>query len=143
MKMKTTRFGEIEVREDEVLTFPQGLLGFGHLRKYALRPNPKGGPFQWLQSLEDGSVAFVVVEPREFFVDYVVTLGADDLAPLKLADPADAKVLAIVTVTPDPRNITANLQGPVVLNPKERLALQFILTVPGITTRHALVKGGA
>ena len=139
MKIQTTRFGEIEIPEDEVFDFPEGLLGLEGLRSYALRGNPKGGPFQWLQSLEDSSVAFVVVDPREFFIDYIVNISPEDLASLKIADPAEGKVLVIVTVMPDPRDITVNLQGPLILNLKQRLARQIVLSMPGITTHHKLV----
>lgn len=139
MKIPTTRFGAIDVADDEILSFPEGLLGFPALRKFALIPNPKGGPFLWLQAAEDPGVAFVVVDPVEFFSDYKVSVRSDDVASIRLADAAEGRVVVILTVPGDPREITANLQGPIVLNIKERLGRQVVLAEPGLTTRHKLM----
>jgi flagellar assembly factor FliW len=141
MKMRTTRFGEIDVPEDEVLVFPEGLLGFPALHRYLLLPNPKGGPFLWLQSLEDAGIAFVVVDPADFFPDYKVGVRPEDVEPIRLSDAAQGRVVVILTVPGDPREITANLQGPLVLNVKERLGRQVVLGDPGLTTRHKLMAG--
>ena len=62
MKIQTTRFGEIDVRDDDIYNFPEGMLGFGAFKKYFTLNNPSGGPFEWLQSLNAPNLAFVVCE---------------------------------------------------------------------------------
>jgi flagellar assembly factor FliW len=141
MKIETTRFGAVEVGDDEVLTFPDGLLGFPALRRYVLLPNPKGGPFLWLQAADDPAVAFVVVDPAEFFADYKVSVRAEDVALIRLDDAAQGRVVVILTVPGDPKEITANLAGPIVLNLRERLGRQLVLGEPGLSTRHKLMAG--
>jgi flagellar assembly factor FliW len=141
MKIETTRFGTVEVGDGELLSFPDGLLGFPALKRYALLPNPKGGPFLWLQAADDPGVAFVVVDPAEFFSGYEVNVRPEDVAPIRLADAAQGRVLVILTVPGDPKEITANLAGPIVVNVRERLGRQLVLGEPGLSTRHKLLAG--
>ena len=63
LKVKTTRFGDIEVKEDDVVKLPAGLIGFPELKRYVLLDHDKDSPFKWLQSLDDGAIAFVLINP--------------------------------------------------------------------------------
>ena len=141
MKIKTTRFGEIEVPEGETLTFPEGLVGLPNLKAFAVVPHPGGGPFRWLQSIEEPALAWILTDPAIFFPDYKVKVRAEDLASIGLADLAGALVLVIVAPSPATKEITANLQGPLVLNLGARLAKQMVLSEAGLSTRHALTAG--
>lgn len=141
MKIKTTRFGEIEVPEGEIVTFPEGLVGLPTYKRFAAVPHPGGGPFRWLQSLEEPALAWIVTDPAVFFPDYKVKARPEDLGAIRLTDAAAALVLVIVTPSPATKEITANLQGPLVLNLEARLAKQLVLSEPGISTRHALAAG--
>ena len=58
IKVKTTRFSEIEVDEKDVIELPSGLIGFPELKSYVLLDHDKDSPFKWLQSLDDGAIAF-------------------------------------------------------------------------------------
>lgn len=128
-----------------VYTFADGLLGFPGVLRYALLDPPPGGllppggPYQWLQAVEPGSLAFVVCDPRPFFPDYRVGVRPADLEPVGLGDVSDARVLVILTLRQEPEPVTANLLGPLVLNARDRLARQLVLSDSGYTTRHPLV----
>ncbi|OHB70069.1 MAG: hypothetical protein A2W23_08320 [Planctomycetes bacterium RBG_16_43_13] len=141
MKIATTRFGDVDVPESEVYSFPEGILGFSDIRQYVVLNNPKGGPFQWLQSLELPSLAFVVCDPRIFMSDYKIKVKEEDISSIKLYDIAGGFVLVIVTVPKDPMEMTANLLGPLIFNPKEKLAKQLVLSESGYTTKHKILKG--
>ncbi len=138
MKVQTTRFGEVEIPDGEVYCFPEGLLGFGQVKVYFILQNPKGGPFSWLQAVDPGSLAFVVCDPGMFLQDYQMKVRKEDLASLELDDVKNGFAMVILTVPKDPVNITANLVGPLVFNPKKRLAKQIVLTDPGLSTRHRI-----
>ncbi len=138
VRFTTTRFGELDLPEEKVFTFPQGLIGFADVRRFALVDHPRGGPFQWLQSLDLPGLAFVITDPRIFFPGYSVPVRPEDLAPIGLETLDDAAVVVILVVPHDARRITANLQGPIVINVKERLARQIVLEVPGYTTQHPI-----
>jgi flagellar assembly factor FliW len=134
----TTRFGQLDLPPERILTFPQGLIGFAEVRRFALVDNPGGGPFQWLQAVEVPELAFAVTDPRLFFEDYEVPVRAGELRSIGIERIDEGVVVVILVVPRDPRGITANLLGPIVINLRSRLARQIVLDVPGYTTRHRL-----
>ena len=138
MKITTTRFGEVEVPDGEVYSFPEGLLGFQDVRSFVLMANPTGGPFRWLQATEIPSLAFVVSDPTLYFKDYQVGIRKEEMDAIELADIGQGVVMVIMTVPKDVTEITANLQGPVILNPGKKLGKQIVLADPKYQTRHRL-----
>jgi flagellar assembly factor FliW len=136
MKVPTTRFGEVEIDEKQVYCFPEGLLGFAPIKLYFVLNNPKGGPFQWLQAVNPPELAFVVCAPRLFMPDYKVFVRKEDLQNIELENVDEGLVLVILTVPPNPQDITANLMGPLVFNPKKMLAKQLVLADPQYSTKH-------
>jgi flagellar assembly factor FliW len=141
MKIKTTRFGEIDVPESELVSFPDGLVGLPMLKTFAFVANPKGGPFRWLQPADEPGLAWIVTDPALFFPDYKVKVRAEELEPIRLGEVSGGVVLVILTVPPGGQGITANLQGPIVVNVRERLARQFVIQEPGLSTRQPLAPG--
>src|SRR4051812_42146303 len=112
VNVASSLFGDIRVRRADVLQFPNGLLGFPECRNFALIAAQSAGTY-WLQSIEHPVLVFLLVDPFIAFDDYVVDLGPHDLASLRVQDPADVAVLAIVTLSRSPNEpATANLQGP-------------------------------
>jgi len=67
MIVRTTRFGDVDIAEDRVITFPKGLLGFADNKRYCLFEPNEDACFYWLQSLDDPTLAFVVTDPALFF----------------------------------------------------------------------------
>ncbi|MEW6542388.1 MAG: flagellar assembly protein FliW [Nitrospirota bacterium] len=128
MKVRTSRFGEIEVREEMLLTFPSGLIGFPRATRYVILDHDREAPFKWLQSVDEGGLAFVIMVPTLFRPDYRAVLAPEDIAELGPVETENLSLFVILTIPPgDPRRITANLQGPVVVNQRSRLAKQVIL----------------
>ena len=138
MKISTTRFGELEVQEKDIISFPRGLIGFPETTRYVVIDHPGGGPFRWLQSLDKPETAFAITDPLLFFPDYRVPVATEDLSPIEIEDPSAGVVIVILVVPHDPWKITANLQGPVVINTEKRLGMQVILSVPEYTTKHCI-----
>ena len=138
--LDTPRFGTVEVQDSDLITFPDGMLGFPQLKQYVMLDNPGGGPFKWLQSIEMPAIAFVVTDPLLFFPDYKVSIRREDLASINLKEADGGYVLVVVTVKPDVYESTANLSGPVILNVAERLARQIVLNDSNYHTRHRLAE---
>lgn len=136
MRVTTTRFGELELEDGKVISMPDGMVGFREQRFVILNPG-KGGAFCWLQSVDNPALAFVVVDPVRFFPDYQVKLTREEYDKLQLEPSADMILLCVVTMAPDPRQITVNLQGPIVVNPGGMIARQLVLEGHH-TTRHLL-----
>lgn len=136
MEVDTTRFGEIEVPEEDVFCFPEGVLGFNELREYALLKLEGEEPLLWLQSTDEAEVAFVVCDPARFNSDYRVRVTKEELASIELDNVSGGRVLVILTLSPDPTLATANLQGPLVFNVRKRLAKQIVVTGEEYTTKY-------
>ena len=140
MKAHTSRFGEIEVEDSEIVTLPEGIIGFPELKKYALLDHEENSPFKWLQSLEDGAVAFVLVNPMTFHPDFTVEVTEEEIKSLQLNTLDDAVITVIVTIPSNPKDMTANLKAPLIFNLKNRLGKQVILRDNKYRTRHSVLK---
>lgn len=140
LKVKTTRFSDIEVREEDVITLPSGLVGFPELKKYVLLDHEKDSPFKWLQSLDDGSIAFVLINPLLFKQDYTVEVNEAEVGELELESEEDAVISVIITMPSNPQNMTANLKAPLVFNLRNRRGRQIILNNSEYTTRHNIME---
>ena len=127
MLVETTRFGSISVSEEDIITFPEGMLGFSKIDKYVLVERTDDSLFLWLQAVKKPSVAFPLLEPEIFEKSYRVELAEDDRSILQLDNLKHARVYAIITIPSDPTKMTANLKAPIVVNLKGQLARQVIL----------------
>lgn len=140
MKFETTRFGSIEVGADEIFIFPEGPLGFPECTRFTFIKEEGTEPFMMMQSLDNPSLAFVVVDPMVVRSDYTFDVTKDELALLK-ADSLDGLlVYAIVTMANELQNVTVNLQGPLILSPSTRLGFQYVLLDSEFTTRERLLQ---
>jgi flagellar assembly factor FliW len=140
MIIATSRFGQLEVNDQRLITFEKGILGFPNFHRYALVQTGEGSGFYWLQSVDTPELAFVVTDPRLFIADYVVPIKADELARLGLDSVEGAQVFIIVNKVED--MLTGNLQGPLVVNLETREARQLVLSDRRYSTRHPLMRVG-
>ncbi len=139
MLVKSARLGEFEVPEEKVLHFPDGLLGFESCRRFVILEHGPETPFKWLQGVDDPDLAFVILNPAEFLPGYTVELGRDDVVKLGLKEAGEAAVYVLVVIPEDPSQMTANLQGPLVLNAERRLGRQVVLADGRYRTRHPIL----
>ncbi len=136
IQVKTTRFGELAVKPEDVITLPSGLIGFPELKKYVLLDHDKGSPFKWFQSLDDGAIAFVLINPLLFKPDYSVEVSEGEVSDLDFGSEEDAVISVIITMPSNPMKMTANLKAPLIFNLKNRKGKQIILSKADYTTRH-------
>jgi flagellar assembly factor FliW len=141
MKVKTSRFGEVEVDEQRLIEFPKGLLGFPKYTRYVLIQPNEEGYFFWLQSVDAPELAFVVTDPAIFVPDYEVPLKPDQLAELGADDPSEVQVLTIVNKRGSV--LTGNLQGPLVVHMHRRVGEQLVLADRRFSTRVPLLELGS
>ena len=140
IKFETTRFGEIELEEKEMIMLPKGLIGFAELKKFILLDHDKDSPFKWLQSLDDGAIAFVLINPLLFKPDYSVEVNQSEVKELSLDREEDAVISVIITMPTNPQNMTANLKAPLIFNLQNRTGKQIILNKTEYTTRHNVME---
>ncbi len=125
----------VELNE-EVISFPSGLVGCEQWKRFRLVLDPETEPFLRLESLDDEHVGFLVVDPFVFVPDYEFRISDGDTAELRLADASDARVLVILTIRENPLQVTANLLGPLVINLKKNLGKQLVLAESTYSVRH-------
>ncbi len=140
MNVETTRFGVVNVAEDQIINFPAGLLGVPSFKKYALLQPHDAAVFFWLQSVEDPELAFVVTDPSLWVKDYVVTIRREQMEELGLPRLEDGHVFVIVNKYD--QTLTANAQGPLVINVHNRSGMQLVLADKRWTTRHEIAQMG-
>lgn len=138
---QTTRFGPIEIDDELVITLPDGIIGFEDCKRFIVLHRDEKHFLRWFQSLDDGAVAFPIIDPWHFKQDYAPTLSDSDAAKLRLTEETPKLVFAIVTIPrADPRAMTANLLAPLVINGVERSGRQVIVTDDHYTTRHRIIQ---
>lgn len=140
MIVDSARFGPLEVPEDKLITMARPILGFERLLTFCLIDREDLAPFLWLQSTEDPTVAFMVVNPRVFFPDYRIDVNRKEIAELKVMKVESVETYVVVTVNEDPETTSANLQGPILINIENNLAKQLVLVNSDYRVRHSLVK---
>jgi flagellar assembly factor FliW len=140
MLIQTTRFGPVDIDETRTLEFPAGMLGFSSYRTFALLQPDDQGVFFWLQSTESPDLAFVVTDPALWIPDFQANIRKEQMEELGLTETSDAQVLVIVNKRDN--SLTANLQGPLVVNSSTRRAMQLVLAEKKWSTRHELVQLG-
>ena len=124
MQVDTTRFGKIEIAEKELITFPWGVPGFEQLKSYVLLEY-KNGPFQWLQSVDEPSVAFVVCAPD--FLGLVYSAPDAKKKMIRLESDDDLVVLNIVSFDREKRGIRFHVQSPLLFNVAARIGYQWTM----------------
>jgi len=140
VKIITSRFGELQVNSDDLITFRDGLLGFDNLKRFFVVDPGDNTFILWLQSADDGKVAFPIIEPQIFAHDYDVQLTPFEINNLGLDNPGDARVYSILTITQDITEMTANLKAPIVINNKNKLGKQVILQDSKLSVKHEMYK---
>lgn len=140
MKVKTTRFGELEINPSDILTFHEGLLGFENLKKYFVVDPGDSTLILWLQSTEDEKVAFPIIEPKIFKPDYVAKLLPADLNGLELESITTARLYNILTIPGNVVEMSANLKAPIVINSNKKVAKQIVLADSKLTVKHEMYK---
>ena len=128
MKLSSNRFGDLEVAEEALLTFPSGLVGFPSHRRFVVVEVGESSEYQWLQSADEPSLAFVLLDLQALDTDYQVEIPDDNLQELDVQSTDNLSLLAVVTIPNDaPERASANLRAPIVVNQRTRKGKQLIL----------------
>lgn len=127
IKLDSPKLGEVEYREEDIISLGTPLLGFPDLNDFLLIANDKTYPFMWFQSTEDVNICFILIEPEVFFQDYKPNIPQREQKVLGIREEKDQKLFGIVVVPDDPKRATVNLRAPLVVNLTKKIAKQVIL----------------
>jgi len=129
MNIASTRFGHLNVSAEALLTFPSGLLGFSDWTRYVLLDHDTDAPFKWLHCAEEASLAFVIIDPVAVNANYQIKISSEALTEVQGSGTDDLALVVILTIpSEDPAAVTANLRGPLLMNPRTRLCKQLVLS---------------
>jgi flagellar assembly factor FliW len=127
MEVNTRIFGTIDIEDDKLIHFVNGIVGFPQLTTFALiHDNEKNGGIQWLQSMQEPQFAIPVMNPLDILEDYNPQVEDELLKPIGGLDPENMLVLVTVAVPSDLTKMSVNLRGPIVINAENRKACQVI-----------------
>ena len=129
MKINTKVFGEVEIEDDKIISFPGGIIGFPELTDFALlHDEEKGvGAIHWLQSIQEPGFAMPVMDPLAVVPEYNPQVDNELLKNIGKLIEEEILVLVTVTVPGDLTKMTVNLKGPIIINAAERKACQIIV----------------
>lgn len=130
MKVNTRVFGEIDIEDEKIIRFQNGIVGFPELTEFALIHDSEKESVcavRWLQSMQEPAFAMPVVDPLAVKPDYNPEVEDELLKPLGTLDPESVLVLVTMTVPKDITRMTVNLQAPIIINADEMKACQIIV----------------
>ena len=120
MKAVTRVFGTIDIADDKIITMEKGMIGFPELTHFALifdeEKKDKAFKIMWLQSMDDGNIAFPVIDPMHFIEDYNPSVNEEIIAPLGNIHSENTYLLVTVTVPKNVEDFSVNLKAPIVIN---------------------------
>ena len=131
MKVETYLFGAIEVSPEKIINFPNGLVGFEQSKRFMLahEENKEHPASYTLQSLDEPSLAFQIVDPTTMGFDYELALNDAESALLQSPAPEDVVVMQVLFRNEEggKASITPNLRAPLVINTRARVGIQKVM----------------
>ena len=138
-KVNTLRFGDVEVAEDKVVHFADGIPAFENEHEFVIVPYDEESPYVFLQSLTTPDLAFLMTMPFIFFPDYEFEIDDENQNKLELTKQEDMVVYTLLTINGGKvKDMTANLMAPVVVNTANMQARQVVLDRSSYNTKHRL-----
>lgn len=137
MEINTRDFGIIQVEEDAVYDFPEGVYGFEEDIRFAIfEKSFEDVSFLYMQSVLNHTPCFLVFEPWDLYPNYEPCVLKEDLADCEVDSIEDLVFLVIANVSGSIEDLSINIKSPIVLNPKTKKARQVILQNPDYTVRY-------
>lgn len=140
MLIRTKAFGEVEIEENKIIVFNQGMIGYSELTEFSLIHSEKKdnrGGISWMQSIQDPAFALPVINPLDIMSEYNPVVNDELLEPL--GDFEDEMlVLVTITVPKDLTKMCINLRAPLIINASTRKAIQVIVENDNFAIRYPI-----
>lgn len=137
MQLFTKHFGEIDFDEDRVITFSHGLPGFPDMQRFLLltgsTPNDL---FYWLQCIDDGDLAFALIDVYQVMPDYNPLVEPEEIAELGSLSDEGLEIYNIAVIPEEIKQMRVNLKAPIVINPATKKGMQVIVSNDEYSIRH-------
>ena len=143
MIIETKAFGQVEITDDKIITFPGGIIGFPDMKRFTLLHDEEKGVsagIRWLQSLEEPGFAMTVIDPLMVKEDYNPEIDDELLTGIGEVTSDNLLVLVTVRVPSDLKQMSVNLQSPIIINVDERKACQIIVDTDSYPVRFPIYE---
>lgn len=137
MKVVTQQFGELDVSEEQVISFPNGIIGFEELHRFVIIDDEDFEPFRWFISLDKKEFGFPVIDPFLLTDDYLDEFPPSLTKRIK-ADKAIYDIFCVVTLKGENEKVTINLKGPLIIDYDQKEGKQVILTSDELSVSHVI-----
>ena len=136
MIIESRRFGEIEIDENKIISFPQGLPGLEDTKRFTLIRHDKTHPINWLQAVNAPYISLPVIEPFLVVPDYEFNVSDADTAELSVNQRGDLHIVNVVVIPEKIENMTINLAAPVLINARMNLGKQIVFDRKNYQVRY-------
>lgn len=141
MNIKTRDFGQVEVDEKDIITFPKGIYGFEHCKEFAmLRENPFDVDGVWLQSTKDEYLCFILFDPNKVLTNYDPIYATAELEDLQILELDETELYVIAVIPDDITKATVNTLCPILIHTQKKIGKQIFLENEDYSMRFALMK---
>ena len=138
-KIKTNRFGELEIDDSRVVHFKEGIPAFEDEHEFVILPYDEDSPYYFMQSLKSPELAFILTVPFLFFPDYTIEIDDDTVKTLEIKNQERVELYTLLTIpNGSVRYMTANLLAPIVINGENMQAKQIVMDKSNYKTKHRL-----
>lgn len=143
MLVKTKHFGEVDLDENKVITFEDGMIGFEDCKRYTILYNNEekdGSTISWLQSLDEPELALPVISPLLVMTDYNPIVEDDVLQPIGELTEENIIILLTLSVPSDITKMSVNLKAPLIINADTKKGCQIIAENPDYVIKYNIYE---
>jgi flagellar assembly factor FliW len=143
MLVQTVNFGSLEIPENKIIVFKEGLPGFPQINRFTVIELDELKPFKYLQSLDEPLISLFIINPFLLDPNYEFRLTDPDMEDVHSTNSAELAVYAVATIPEDPKGATINFMAPIVINDKDRCGKQVILHESKYSVQHPLLHSAS
>ena len=141
MDIQTSNFGTQSINADDIISFPQAMIGLEDNTQFKLFHQESDAPtVHYLQSISDADISMSLVSPEALDLEYEIELSDDEQKLIKLDDPKDAVIAVVVYMSHEQNksdedtNLKVIAKSPIIINIASQLAMQKQL--PNLQLTH-------
>lgn len=143
MVVETRDFGTVDIEDEKVIHFPEGIPGFDEYKDYVVLYDNDGDKqemFAWLQCTTEQNLAFPIINPYQIMDEYNPLIEDELLEPLGEFTDDDLLVFLLATVPADVKKTSVNMKAPILVNTINRQAMQVIVENDDYEIKHLLIN---
>lgn len=143
MKVKTRYFGEVEIGDEKIIHFDQGLFGFEEFKDYTILYDVDGEEdpfFSWLQCTSEQGLAFPIVNPLKVDAEYNPVVEDALLESIGEIKEEDMIIFLMATVPTDVKKTSVNKKAPLIINAETRKGVQIVVENQDYEIKHYLFR---